>query len=842
MKFTTLDMSSVHNAGRKNRPLAPGQPAPWRESIEPGLARLPGGDQTFWGVPFVLGDPEAEIDWVVLGPGIPRVEMPIDATGAVSYLVFAHFCDSSDDPAIGRGWRGAQSFVSRPGEHLADYILCYANGEIHRQPIRRRFEINDLMIEWGQQAFAARLHVQDAPLEWNGPHDAGGWGRDQIAVSQGYRKAQQVYWVYALPNPHPDWPLRAIAVESTGAASLAIAGITLFHGRDHPLQHRRLETLRVSLPEAEQARPITAEVDLGILARIYALPSFAPEEWLRSSMKGWGEPAEPRVSGNLYLDLTASADATLKLQGHTVDLREAYARGQASSADGQARVEWIAPSKVWVNVTVVDGATGLATPARVHFRSPEGRYLPPYGHRHEVNDNWFEDYGADLKLGATEYAYVDGRFSIELPAGACYAEVVKGFEYEPLRVQLDVDPTHPDLALRLERPIDLRRAGWVTADTHVHFLSPETAWLEAQAEGLNLINLLASQWGDLFTNVGDWTGAQSGSSRGDTLVWVGTENRQHFLGHMNLLGGKGRPVYPMCASGASESYLGDPTWSSLSEWADRCRASEGLVVIPHFPNPYAEVVADILLGKIDGVEIRDFHGTNLNTYGVTEWYRFLNLGYRVAAVGGTDKMSAGMPVGGLRTYAHIGDREFTFESWSQAVRAGRTFTSSGPLIGLEVEGQGLGAEVQLPSGGGSLEAKVWARSVLPFHLLQLVVNGQVVAEERREEGTCEMAFSRPLRVDQSCWIAARCLSLHKAWHVWPVHLAAHTSPVYVTVDGQRPFNDSDARFMHTMLEGGLVWLDTLSIPASPAQHARNRRVFQDAREELDRLARTHTHR
>ena len=36
----------------------------------------------------------------------------------------------------------------------------------------------------------------------------------------------------------------------------------------------------------------------------------------------------------------------------------------------------------------------------------------------------------------------------------------------------------------------------MTADTHVHFLSPSTAVLEAQAEGLNLVNLLAAQWGD----------------------------------------------------------------------------------------------------------------------------------------------------------------------------------------------------------------------------------------------------------------------------------------------------------------------------------------------------------
>ena len=84
--------------------------------------------------------------------------------------------------------------------------------------------------------------------------------------------------------------------------------------------------------------------------------------------------------------------------------------------------------------------------------------------------------------------------------------------------------------------------------------------------------------------------------------------------------------------------------------------------------------------KVDAVEIRQFTPA-LDSFNVREWYRFLNCGYRVTAVGGTDKMSAGMPVGGVRTYAHLGDEEFAFANWAKAVRAGHTFTTSGPLIG-----------------------------------------------------------------------------------------------------------------------------------------------------------------
>jgi hypothetical protein len=237
------------------------------------------------------------------------------------------------------------------------------------------------------------------------------------------------------------------------------------------------------------------------------------------------------------------------------------------------------------------------------------------------------------------------------------------------------------------------------------------------------------------------------------------------------------------------------------------------------------------LGKVDAVEIRQF-GPTLTDFSTTEWYRFLNCGYRVAAVGGTDKMSAGMPVGGVRTYAQIQDEDFSFESWARAVRAGRTFTTSGPVIGLHVEGHGPGDEIQLPSGGGTLEVEAWARSVQPFHELQVVANGKVVAREPSAEGTTHAHLSAQVRLAGSGWLAARCVSRLKVWHIWPVHIAAHTSPVYVVAGGEELFSPSDATYMLTLLEGGLTWLDTLSIPASPERQQRVRQVFEHAQQHL----------
>src|SRR5439155_23881583 len=147
-----------------------------------------------------------------------------------------------------------------------------------------------------------------------------------------------------------------------------------------------------------------------------------------------------------------------------------------------------------------------------------------------------------------------------------------------------------------------------------------------------------------------------------------------------LLGGHGAPVYPMSASGPSESYLGDPLWTSLADWTDVCRKRDGLAVAEHFPQPTGELAADIVMNKIDAVEIfpqyrgfESFTGDYFNSLRYLDWYRYLNCGYRLPAVSGTDKMGADIPVGTNRVYAYLGQEEFTFANWAGAVRQGNTF-------------------------------------------------------------------------------------------------------------------------------------------------------------------------
>jgi hypothetical protein len=720
------------------------------------------------------------------------------------------------------------------GEHLANYIIAYIDGDEHRVRVRRHFEIGDVTLR--EYAFMARPHRSIVPVDWRGPHKDGEWGRNQMASAPPPLLSSTGllahYWIHALPNPRPEADLACLRVEGCGSTPVAVAGISLYQGRGHPLRHRRLETLRVTVPSGRSPHE-QARVDLGVVARQVPGRPFAPQAWLTAAETGWGSPPPSSADeqGSLLVEVSAAEGATLEIAGERVELAEVFTEGSATGDRGGVRVELINADRQWVSVSVVDSTSGRATPARVHFRSRDGQYLPPYGHRHEINDRWFEDYGADLQLGGTAYAYVDGQFDIELPVGEVYVEAVKGFEYRPNRSMIRVAPGLEQLTIPIDRVMDWRERGWISADTHVHFLSPQTAWLEAQAEGVNIVNLLATQWGDLYTNWGDLTGGQSGVSTDDTLIWVGTENRQHLLGHISLLGIR-RTTTPVCAGGPQESYIGDPVWSSMAEWADSCREQDGIVVVPHFPGPYCENVADVMLGKVDGLELRDFEW-GADTHAVREWYRLLNCGFRVAAVGGTDKMSAGMPVGGVRTYAYTGGDHLSFASWANAVRCGRTITSSGPLIELTVEGHSIGDSISVPRTGATLA--VWASAAAHQALssLEVVFNGRVVARVDGAAGDTQLELTSEIRVDgEGGWIAARCSGPTVLWHIWPVRTAAHTSPVYLLGSDARPTAETDRVHLSTILDGGLAWLDTLAIRADDARHERIRQVFLDAQRRL----------
>ena len=189
----------------------------------------------------------------------------------------------------------------------------------------------------------------------------------------------------------------------------------------------------------------------------------------------------------------------------------------------------------------------------------------------------------------------------------------------------------------------------------------------------------------------------------------------------------------------------------------------------------------------------------ITPYGLLDWYRYLNLGYQVPVVGGSDKMEATSLLGGIRTYAQLGEREFTYENWMASVKAGNTFVTVGPLLELQVEGLAPGSRLDLPAGGGRLDVSWRVESaVMPIEKVEIVRGGFAVAEET-VGGALAAAGSCELQVGESSWIALRVRGSHAGNKG---DIAAHSSCVQVRVAGQRPFHQEDAIAVLEQIEGG----------------------------------------
>ena len=816
------------------------------QGAQDGLLRTPAGTRYLRGIPFELaGEGVEKKRWVALSTRAsawttPSLEIPLSQEA--TFVCLATFCDwdeNEERPA-------SVDLIERVGQLLAEVVLVYADGGMHALPIRRRFEVNSPSLVWGHLNFTSLYHPDDAPRELNAPlPTATQWGELQTTASD-YPvdldgRPPVLVWLCALANPEPKRELKALRFVAKDKDPLLVCALTLFQGDENPLRYERLSLFRITLPAGmtDDAGRWQVRVRPGVVARSCPGREFDPKAWLAAPGKGLGEEAKSgRNRSYLFVELAVNREATLSLvdekasKTYEFDLAQLVPGHELEARSGSARLEILEQEKVWLHGQVLDATTGRTTPVRLAFRDPNGRYIPPYGHRAEINDAWFQDYGADVKVLDTSFAYVDGTFQVELPVGDVYLEMTKGYEYEAIRQKLKIEPGQRELKLEIPRFQDLRASGWVTADTHVHFLSPSTALLEGQAEGLNLINLLAAQWGDLFTNVGDLSYGPLTSRDGETIVQVSTENRQHILGHLGLLGVQGAPVFPMSAGGPGESYLGDPLWNGITEWAETCRERKGLVVAPHFPYPTAELAVDIVLRKIDAVEVVPHFQEVFNDIRFLDWYRFLNCGYRLPAVGGTDKMGAYMPVGAIRTYAYLGEQEFSFANWAAAVRQGKTFATGGPLLLFSADGHVPGEEILLGAGGGTVEVQAEAKAFVPMHRLEVVLNGRVVATREEQKGARELSLKEKVKLDGPGWLAARCSSQLGPLTSWQYGVHAHTSPVYVKVPGRELFSVPVAAYLLSLIDGCQMFVENLATRPTPDRLERVRKVFEEARAQL----------
>jgi len=804
------------------------------------VEHAPAGAVVAWGVPFRVGKVVA----VTNKPVTVKVA-PLKAP----WVVFLHTSDVRPRTTDAKGFLISKRGGGELGEPAAEYVVVYADGSEQRLPIRRRREIGMFQRRWSENCFDAVVDSKPRPTGMGGQDilRMGEWGARQTRVDTGEGRPW-LNWLWAWANPHPRKAITAIRFEPR-VGSVVVLGLAAGRASDMPFRWQRRRKAILTLPKGVKFNPALdgegmlkqIRLDMGQVISAIRRPIYPDRTWSRTPNN-----ALPDISDReILVEYTAHPDARFHLPGG-----KTVPAARVASAGRSGPIRAVAPSEQRVTIRVVDKKTRRPVPVKLHLHGEAGEYLAPVDRHRIPNPFHFQDYSVDfLHQGMHWCTYIDGETDVFLPPGRVYLEVSKGFEIRPVRRVLRVTGRTRRITIEVAKVLPWRQAGWVSADTHVHFLSPLSALLEGAGEGVNIVNLLATQWGELVTNAGDFDGKTTFGSReaggdGEHMVRVGTENRQHILGHISLLGYGGRMIAPTTTGGPDESAIGDPVGVLMTDWARQCRAQGGLVVMPHFPSPRAESAAILVNEDADAVEMTswgDLYG-GIDPYSLGDWYRYLNCGYLVPAVGGTDKMSAGTAVGTVRTYARINrNRAFTYAAWQDAVRRGQTFVTYGPLMEFAVEGKPAGTRMKMKSTGGTVDVTWEAATVtMPMTRVEVMVNGEVRASRRIRPDADRGHFS--LKVDRSCWIA---LLIRGRYRGKPEVIAAHSSPVMIDVKNSPLLAAADAVTILEQIEGTLAFLDTVGTRAETAAYKRMRLILTGAHRRLHnrmhRLGRYHDH-
>jgi hypothetical protein len=461
------------------------------------------------------------------------------------------------------------------------------------------------------------------------------------------------------------------------------------------------------------------------------------------------------------------------------------------------------------------------------------------------------------------FAYVGGIIELETGENQVRVEVVKGFHYTIYDDTLNLGNAGKDLVISMTRAFDdLPSEPWYTGDIHVHHINTESALLEMKAEDVNVCNLLIS---DFTLDHQNFRGIIDPVSDPEHLVFYGQEYREDRLGHINLLNltksliepsvVQRQHQYPLNIDAMDEAHQqgGHVSWAHFAAW------------------PGLEGPLGIILKKVDAVEllctIDPFHEpifvsdvvpeVRMNS-GLKLWYRLLNCGFRIPITAGTDKMGNFVTLGANRTYALV-NGAFNYENWVEALNKGQTFVSNSPFLSFKVDGQQPGSVLMsdLPKSY-SVRAEVWSQ--MPLDRLEIVANGELVAEVSISKGEQYKSLEITFDTEESVWLAARAyqltqqqtrqgLSLSQRRNegggptelnryygtLRPEAAFSHTSPVYIVVGGNPVRSSGDARYFAQYLKNAIDWLEKEG--SFPSDEARQQvlEAFEQGRQAFEQL-------
>jgi hypothetical protein len=417
-----------------------------------------------------------------------------------------------------------------------------------------------------------------------------------------------------------------------------------------------------------------------------------------------------------------------------------------------------------LQVRVLD-EKGAPTAARVYAPAPDGKFYAPYDSYARIG------YPRTVHRSGEHLFYTEGTFTLEVPPGEITVEAVKGFEYWPVQRRVEVKEDRIATAtLTFKRLTSMSSKGWFNGTTHTHLNKGgniqntlESLMSAGDAEGMQIATMLV---GNKDTRILGWEhfvpgGREHPVSRKDPpfLVMVAEEFRPSLWGHVVYLGLKNHLISPF-ANGYEETGIESP-YPTNTDMFRKAKAQGAVVGYAHAIGGGRDPVEgnlggakgfamDAALGVLDTLEWASSSRASL-----TVWHHALNNDFRIAPVGGEDAkldFQRHTLTGSMRTYAYTG-KGLTGASWIEAIRAGRTFFTNGPLLEFKVNGRLPGDSIRVPESGGSLtlEGKIW--STRPLTKAVISHNGKVWKEIALSGDRLSAEFREQTTLSDSGWFS-----------------------------------------------------------------------------------------
>jgi hypothetical protein len=525
-----------------------------------------------------------------------------------------------------------------------------------------------------------------------------------------------------------------------------------------------------------------------------------------------------------------------------------------------------------VAVTVADGRFGtvesvaLARPGALRFEpafadggggrvvvegqgdTPDPAFFP------ELLDFQLDGRPAETGMETNELHFIGDASDptrVPLQAGRYRLTASRGFEFSVARVEVEVPADGGEASVapfELERVIEL--PGFVSADFHVHAQASDDSGMTNEArlrsflaESVDVIVSTDHDHVGFFEPVLDRLGVRdrirvitgvevTSSKPSPAAPWSIGHHNAWPVRHEPHAHRQGAPpnqdtsladLYSLLRHryGASVIQMNHPRRSRrgkvsngafLTHLGDAGEGFDPTRPIDAAPNDrLLAPSADGRMRAVDFDAIELFNGSSYSRYLQVrdDWHALLRQGFRATATANSDSHGPAEPAGYPRNYLRYdADRGFDIARWNDAVLAGRSFGTSGPLIPrFVVNGGGLGDLVAASDGAVDVAFEVAAAPWVPFEEVRLLADGEVVRRYPAGEpgaggvtrvlGEAQLRFDRdvfltlevgaPLDAGRITWLRARPGPYSET--LAPGFLPmAFTNPIFVDVDGNGRFD------------------------------------------------------